>query len=96
MSTCFKDVTVNEIGTGLADQLRSWHDMESFGAEKQVDTTTAADARASRGLQEKTYHARCRYQVGMLRADDEISLPNNYFSALAQLKLNNESKELLT
>ena len=60
--------------------------MESFAAMKQVDTRSAADARASKLLQETTYHDGCRYQVGLLWADDESSLPNNYFSALVQLK----------
>ena len=53
---------------------------------KQIDTRSAADARASKILQETTYHDGCRYQVGMLWADDKCSLPNNYFSALVQLK----------
>ena len=60
--------------------------MESFAAMKQVDPRSAADARASKILQETTYHDGGRYQVGMLWADDEISLPKNYFSALVQLK----------
>ena len=60
--------------------------MESFAAMKQVDPRSAADARASKILQETTYHDGCRNQVGMLWADDESSLPNNYFSALVQLK----------
>ena len=60
--------------------------MESFAAKKQVDPRSAADARASKILQDTTYHDGCRYQVGMLWADDDSSLPNNYFSALVQLK----------
>ena len=86
VSTCFKVVTQNEADSKLADQLRSWYEMESFAAMKQVDPRSAADARASKILQETTYHDGCRYQVGMLWADDESSLPNNYFSALVQLK----------
>ena len=60
--------------------------MESFAAKKQVDPRSAADARASKFLHETTYHDGCRNQVGMLWADDESSLPNNYFSALNQVK----------
>ena len=87
VSTCFKTfVTQNESDSKLADQLRSWYELESFAARKQVDLRTASDARASKILQETTYHDGCRYQVGMLWADDESSLPNNYFSALVQLK----------
>ena len=79
-------VTQSESDSKLADQLRSWYEMESFAAMKQVDPRSDADARASKFLQETTYHDGCRYQVGMLWADDESSLPNNYFSALVQLK----------
>ena len=53
---------------------------------KQVDSRSAADARAEKILDETTYHDGTRYQVGMLWADPESSLPNNYFSALVQLK----------
>ena len=86
VSTCFKAVTQSETDSKLADQLRSWYEMESFAAMKQIDPRSADDARASKILQETTYHDGCRYQVGMLWADDESSLPNIYFSALVQLK----------
>ena len=43
-STCFK---VNiEHDNELASQVKSWYDFESFGANKQVDSRSAADARA--------------------------------------------------
>ena len=86
VSTCFKAVIQSESDSQLADQLRSWYEMESFAAKKQVDPRSAADARASKILQDTTYQDGCRYQVGMLWADDDSSLPNNYFSALVQLK----------
>ena len=60
--------------------------MESYGAFKQVDPRSAADARAEKILDRTTYHDGSRYQVGMLWSEDESSLPNNYFSALVQLK----------
>ena len=86
-STCFKAVTTyNDTDSELAEQLRSWYDIESFGAFKQVDSRSAADARAEKILEATTYHDGSRYQVGMLWAEDESSLPNNYFSALVQLK----------
>ena len=85
--TCFKAVTCdNDFDTALADQLRNWYDTESYGTYKQVDSRSAADARASKILDETTYHDGSRYQVGMLWAEDGSSLPNNYFSALVQLK----------
>ena len=87
VSTCLKAVACNQdFDTDLANQVRSWYDMESYGAYKQVDSRSAADARATRILEETTYHDGCRYQVGMLWTDDESKLPNNYFSALVQLK----------
>ena len=86
-STCFKAVSTNkDVDSELADQLRSWYDMESYGAFKQVDSRSTADARAEKILDDKTYHDGSRYQVGMLWAEDDSSLPNNYFSALVQLK----------
>ena len=47
---------------------------------------SAADARAEKILEDTTYHDESHYQVGRLWADEESSLPNNYFSALVQLK----------
>ena len=85
-STCFKDVASTENDSILAEQLRSWYDIESYGAYKQVDFRSAADARAMKILEETTFNDGCRYQVGMLWADEESTLPNNYFSALVQLK----------
>ena len=86
-STCFKAVTSNkDADSELGDQLRSWYEMESYGAFKQVDPRSTADARAEKLLERTTYHDESQYQVGMLWAEDESSLPNNYFSALVQLK----------
>ena len=86
-STCFKAVTTHkDTDSELAEQLRSWYDIESYGVFKQVDSRSAADARAEKILEATTYHDGSRYQVGMLWAKDESSLPNNYSSALVQLK----------
>ena len=66
-STCFKAVTSNEgADFELVDQLRSWYDIESYGAMKQVDSRSAADARVEKILDETTNHDGTRYQVGML------------------------------
>ena len=90
-STCFK---VNiEHDKELASQVKSWYDIESFGASKQViwgkhlgQARSAADARAHEILEGTTIHNGLRYDVGMLWAADNTKLPNNYFSSLAQLK----------
>ena len=60
--------------------------MESYGAYKQVDPRSGVDARAQEILEITTFHNGQRYDVGMFCADDNIHLPNNYFSSLVQLK----------
>ena len=56
-STCFKAVSTNKyVDSELGDQLRSWYDMKAYGAIKQVDSRSAADARAEKILDDKTYH----------------------------------------
>ena len=79
-STCFKAGTQIESDFNLADQVRSWYDIESNGAYKQVDPRSAPGARGHKLLEDTTYHDGCRYQVGMLWADNKCSLPKNYFS----------------
>ena len=69
----------------LASQVKSWYDIESFGANKQVDSRSAADARSHEILESTTIHNGLRYDVRMLWAADNTKLPNNYFS-LVQLK----------
>ena len=70
----------------LASQVKSYYDIESFGANKQVDPRSAADARAHEILENTTVHDGLRNNVGMLWAADNTKLPNNYFSSLVQLK----------
>ena len=83
-STCFK---VNiEHTNELVSQVKSWYDIDSFGANKQVDSRSAADARAHKILESTTIHNGLRYDVGILWAADNTKLPNNYFSSLVQLK----------
>ena len=60
--------------------------MESYAAYKQVDTRSAADARAQEILERITFQNGQGHDVGMLWADDNIPLPNNYFLSLVQLK----------
>ena len=60
--------------------------MESYGAYKQVDPRSAADARAQEILETITSHDSQRYNIGMLWADDNIQLPNKYVSSLVHLK----------
>ena len=60
--------------------------MELYGAYKQVDPRSAANARAQEIFETTTFRNGLRYDVGMFWADDNIQLPNDYFSSLVQLK----------
>ena len=82
-SSCFKCIVED---MSLADQIKTWYELESYGAFKQVDARSAADKRALSVLKNDTFHDGERYIVPMLWNDKESSLPNNYFSSLAQLK----------
>ena len=84
ISSCFKIVTEPE--TDLAEQLKSWYDMESYGAVKEVDPRSSSDRRAVEILEKTFFNDGKRYQVGMLWSKDDLHLPNNYYSALVQLK----------
>ena len=81
-SSCFKCVVED---MSLADQTETWYELESYGAFK-VDALSAADKRALSLLKKDTFHDGDWYIVPMLWNDKESTLPNNYFSSLAQLK----------
>ena len=83
-STCIK-VHI-EHDNELASQIKSWYDIESFRTCKQVDTRSAAYARAHEILESTTIHNGLRYDVGMLWAAYNTKLPNNYFSSFVQIK----------
>ena len=59
----------------LATQVKSWYDMESYGAMKQVDPRSAVDARALDILENTTVHKGKRYDVRMLWAEDNTNSP---------------------
>ena len=70
----------------FGSQRKSWYDMELYGAVKQVDPRSASDHRATEIFEQSTVHNEGRYHVGMLWSSDEVKLPNNFFSAMVQLK----------
>ena len=70
----------------LADQIKTWNALESYGAFKQVDARSAADKRALSVLKNDIFHDGERYIVPILWNDKESTLPNNYFPSLNQLK----------
>ena len=63
----------------LVEQLKSWYDMESYGSMKNVDSRSAADRQANDILEQTTILKDGRYHVGMLWADDDPELSNNFF-----------------
>ena len=84
VSSCFKAIIEQE--QDLVEQLRTWYELESYGAMKEVDPRSSADRRAVEILEKTTTHDGQRCQIGMLWANDDLDLPNNYYSALVQLK----------
>ena len=82
-STCFK-ATVEDLS--LAEQVKSWYDLESYGSCVQADPRSAADKRANKSLETTTVHDGERYSVGMLWTTDNVKRPNNYYASLVQLK----------
>ena len=83
ISTGFKAVV--ERDSELVTQIKSWFDMKSYGAVKQVDSRSASDGRAIQILEQSTVHEKVRYFVGMLWSSEEAKLPNIFFSAFVQL-----------
>ena len=55
------------------EQLKTWYELESYGAMKEVNPRSSVDDGQ-------------RYQVGLLWANDDLDLPNNFYSVLVQLK----------
>ena len=84
VSSCFKAIIEPE--QDLVEQLKTWYELESYGAKKEDDPRSSADHRAVETLEETTPHDGQRYQIRMLWANDDLDLPNNYYSALVQLK----------
>ena len=75
VSTCFKANIEQDYE--LACQVK--YDMEVY-------PLSAVDDRALKILKTMTFNNGQKYDVGILRADDNIQLPNNYFLSLVQLK----------
>ena len=72
--------------SSLTDQIKSWYELESYDAFKQVDARSATDKHALSILNSETVHNGEKYIVPMLWIDSNVTLPNNYYSSLAQFK----------
>ena len=82
-ATTFK---CNVEDAALADQVKKWYELESYGTFKQADLRSSADKRAQKTLDSTTLHDGSRYVVGILWVDDNIHLPNNFYASLVLLK----------
>ena len=82
-SSCFKCVVED---SSLTDQIKSWYELESYGAFKQVDARSAADKHALSTLNSESVHYGERNIVPMLWIDSNVSLPNNFYSSPAKFK----------
>ena len=70
----------------LNSQLKSWYEMESYGARKQIDPRSTSDAHVQEIYENTTVLNGKSYGVGFLWAEAYIELIKNYVSALVQLK----------
>ena len=70
----------------LANQLSKWWDIESYASNCDVTGHSKEEQRAIKTLERTTRFNGERYEVGLLWREDEVKLPNNFYSAMGQLK----------
>ncbi|XP_075262530.1 uncharacterized protein LOC142354150 [Convolutriloba macropyga] len=70
----------------LASQLSKCWDIESYASNCDVTGHSTDEHRAIKTLEQTTRFTGERYEVGLLWREDEVKLPNNFYSAMGQLK----------
>ena len=70
----------------LANQLSKWWDIESYSSNCDVTGHLKDEQRAIKTLEQTTRFNGERYEVGLLWREEEVKLPNNFYSAMGQLK----------
>ena len=70
----------------LADQVKTWWSMETYASNCSVSGRSKEDERALEMLKATTKFDGERYEVGLLWRNAKPHLPNNYSSAVSQLK----------
>ena len=78
-------VTASE-DDALAEQLKTWWDIESYASRCDVSGRSKEDEKALQMLEQTTKFDDERYEVGLLRKRNGPFLPNNNSSALGQMK----------
>ena len=70
----------------LAKQLSKWWDIESYASNCDVNGHSEEEQRAIKTFEQTTQFKGERYEVGFLWCEDDLKLPNNFYSAMGQLK----------
>ena len=70
----------------LANQLSKWWYVESYASNCDVTGHSKEKQRAIKMLEQTTRLNGEIYEVGLLWREDEVKLPNNFYSAMGQLK----------
>ena len=76
----------NEDDMKLAEVVKKWWDMESYGTAMVADKRSKEDKLASEILHSTVNFNGERYEVGLLWNGDQAALSNNFLSALGQLR----------
>ena len=70
----------------LASQLSKWWDIEAYASNCDFTGHSKDEQRAIKTSEQTTRFTGERYEVGLLWREDEVKLPNNFYSAMGQLR----------
>ena len=70
----------------LASQLSKWWGIESYASNCDVTGHSKDEQTAIKTLTQTTRLTGERYEFGLLWREDEVKLPNNFYSAMGQRK----------
>ena len=70
----------------LGGQLSKWKDIESYALNCDITCHSKDEQRATKTLDQLNLFTVQRYEVGLLWREDEEKPPNNFYSAMWQLK----------
>ena len=81
LATTAKSIADDE----LANKLSKWWDIESESSNCDVTGHSKEEQRAIKTLEQTTRFNGERYEVVLLMREDEVNLPNNFYSEMEQL-----------